>query len=146
MERGEDRTGAGTDPSPDRPASHDPGPDDAEAEAGPQPRGAERRKAERRRAARLSPERRQRRRRRSALVARLVFLCVVGLLVAGALALHGRSVPLPVWAVAEVEARMNRAIGAVLPETAVSVGGIALGFGKDWAPELDLEEIGRAHV
>ncbi|NBZ87104.1 YhdP family protein [Stagnihabitans tardus] len=84
---------------------------------------------------------RRRRRRSSGLGGRLVFLFLVAALGLGLLALNGRTIPLPVWAVAEIESRLNDAIDRVLPQHAASVGGITLTVGSDWTPTLDIEDL-----
>lgn len=67
-------------------------------------------------------------------------------LVFTALGLTGRSIPLPVWAVAEVEARANRAlVQALAPRRivppAISLGGVALRVDRDWIPRLMLTDL-----
>jgi len=67
-------------------------------------------------------------------------------LVFAALALTGRAIPLPVWAVAEAESRVNRVLGAALePEgivpPALSLGGVVLRVDRDWIPRLLLEDL-----
>lgn len=74
----------------------------------------------------------------------LGFLIVLGIgLVAiiAALCLTGTSLRLPVFVVAEVEARLNRAVGQALPEGALSLGGIEVGIDADWVPRLRLEDL-----
>ncbi|WP_040671702.1 YhdP family protein [Rhodobacter ferrooxidans] len=58
----------------------------------------------------------------------------------GAMALTGRPIALPVWAVAEAEARLNRAMDG-LGGTAVSVGEIEITVGRDWVPRLRLRDL-----
>lgn len=85
------------------------------------------------------PTRRRRRRGAGAvwLVLSLLVLLVIG--GAGALVLSGRPVVLPVWAVAEVEARINRALA--LPGQAVSLGGIEVALDQAVAPALRLRDL-----
>lgn len=54
------------------------------------------------------------------------------------LALTGRPLPLPVWAVSEAEARINRALS---PALSVSVGGIVLTVEPNWIPRLRLDDV-----
>ena len=56
-------------------------------------------------------------------------------------ALVGRPVTLPVWAVAEVEQRLNRVVDQALPGAALAVGGIEVTLGDDWVPHLVLEDV-----
>lgn len=83
----------------------------------------------------------RRRRRRGAgavwLVLSLIVLLVIGGL--GGWALSGRPLVLPVWAVAEVEARINRVLG--LPGQAVSLGGIEIALDQGGAPALRLQDL-----
>ena len=87
------------------------------------------------------PPRRRRRRRRGAgavwLVLSLRVLLVIGGF--GGWALSGRPLVLPVWAVAEVEARINRALG--LPGQAVSLGGIEIALDQGVTPALRLQDL-----
>lgn len=70
----------------------------------------------------------------------MVALAALGAM--AALGLTGRSVYLPVWAVAEVEARMNRSIGNALePGASVALGGAALTIGRDAVPRLQFEDL-----
>ena len=81
------------------------------------------------------------RRHRSGLLGRLVFLALVFGLGALTLQLLGRTLPMPVWVVAEVEARLNRSLADALPGGALSLGGIDMTLGEDWAPHLVLEDL-----
>ncbi len=103
----------------------------------------DRRKAERRRKTTAVPQerRRRQRRQRSGIGARLLFLFLVGAIGMGLLALNGRTIPLPVWVVAEIEKRLNEAIVKVLPQNAASVGSLTLTIGTDWVPQLDIEDL-----
>ena len=51
---------------------------------------------------------------------------IVGLLGFAALAVSGKPLKLPVWAVAEVEARLNNATALAMSELSLSVGAIEL--------------------
>jgi hypothetical protein len=86
------------------------------------------------------PRRRQRR-RRVGMGARLVLVLMLFLISVLAVQMVGRPVRLPVWAVAEVEARLNRALAGALPEGALSLGGIEVSLGDDWVPHLALEDM-----
>ena len=60
----------------------------------------------------------------------MIFLAVVFGLAALTLQLLGRTLPMPVWVVAEVEARLNRSLADGLPGSALSLGGIELTVGE----------------
>jgi Protein of unknown function len=68
----------------------------------------------------------------------LFLIAVIG--VFGVLALGGRTIGLPVWAVAEVESRLNKAMAGQAP-LALSVGGIAVAVDRDWVPRLQLTDL-----
>ena len=87
------------------------------------------------------PRRSRTRRHFSRMGRRLVFLLSLFFLAALALDFVGRPVQLPVWMVAEVETRLNRALAAALPDGAISVGGIEVSVGDDWVPHLVLEDL-----
>lgn len=57
------------------------------------------------------------------------------------LGLTGASLRLPVFVVAEVETRLNRAVSGALPDGAMSLGGIEIGIDSDWVPRLRLEDL-----
>jgi len=61
------------------------------------------------------------------------------------LALSGKPLHVPVWAVAEVESRMNQRLEAVLGQqsggSALSLGGIVFVVDADWIPRLRLEDL-----
>ena len=84
---------------------------------------------------------RRRRRVKTGLGGRLILLALIFGLAAGIYAMVGKPVGLPVWAVAEVEQRLNLALVGVLPEGALSVGGIEVMIGDDWVPHLVLEDV-----
>lgn len=70
----------------------------------------------------------------------LLSLVLLGALAAfAALGLTGKPLRLPVWAVAEAEHRINRAIAAT--EGALSIGAIVLRVDRDWVPRLRLEDV-----
>ena len=67
-------------------------------------------------------------------------LLIVGVAFVAALALTGRPIGLPVWAVAEVERRVNDAIADGVPGAAVSIGAIEVTVETDWTPRLRLQD------
>lgn len=85
----------------------------------------------------------RRKRRRGAVGLWLLISVVlfVGLAGFGALGLSGKPVRLPVWAVAEVEARLNKAVPPNMAGLSVSVGAIALMVDRDWIPRLALDDL-----
>ena len=109
----------------------DPVPDpvpEAPPEAPPEPAAGTRRRSRARRVG-------------SGLGARLFLVLLAFGLIYGAFSLTGKSIPLPVWAVVEVENRLNHALEGALPEGALSVGGISVQIGKAWVPSLMLEDL-----
>jgi len=62
----------------------------------------------------------------------------------GVMGLTGKTLNLPVWAVVEVETRLNRAT-AGLGDTALSLGGIEITVDADWVPRLRLQDVVLAH-
>ncbi|MFV0491924.1 MAG: DUF3971 domain-containing protein [Pseudorhodobacter sp.] len=78
------------------------------------------------------------------IVVPLLFLLAI-LALLGGLAATGRPVPLPVWAVAEVETRMNRALVAATGQqeaaAVLSLGGVVLRVDQDLIPRLLLEDL-----
>jgi len=81
-------------------------------------------------------------RRRSGVVLSLWVVVLVLSVAVLALGLTGRPVQLPVWAVAEVEARINRAIGNALePGASVALGGAAVAVGPGGVPRLQFEDL-----
>ncbi len=70
----------------------------------------------------------------------LVLVLALAALVA-TLGLTGASLRLPVWVVAEVESRLNKSVDGVLPDGAMSLGGIEIGFDADWVPRLRLDDL-----
>jgi hypothetical protein len=71
----------------------------------------------------------------------LSLVLVAGLAGFAVLGLTGSPIRLPVWAVAEVETRLNRALGDAVPDGALSVGGIEVAVDDDWVPRLRLEDV-----
>lgn len=83
----------------------------------------------------------RRRRSRTGLRWRLGFLAVLMGLILGGYSLIGRSIPLPVWVVAEVEDRLNRALAQSLPDAALALGAVELTLDRDYVPRLRLEDV-----
>lgn len=83
----------------------------------------------------------RKRRHRSGLVGRLLFVLFVVMLAFALYGLSGRPIALPVWAVAEVEARLNRALEPVMPGAALSVGALEVVVDDDWVPRLRVEDL-----
>ncbi|WP_395540096.1 hypothetical protein [Neotabrizicola sp. sgz301269] len=69
-------------------------------------------------------------------------LLSLGVLAAG-MVLTGRTLHLPVWAVAEVEDRLNRTLGAVHlpPGSALSLGGVEIAVDRDLVPRFVLRDL-----
>ena len=80
-------------------------------------------------------------RRDRALGLRLFIVLLVFTLVAAGFSLKLRPLHLPVWAVAEVEVRMNRMIDTVLPDAGLALGGMALMLDDNWSPVLQLDDV-----
>lgn len=78
---------------------------------------------------------------RSGLRWRLLFVVAVLGLLLGGYGLIGRAIPLPVWMVAEVETRLNRALADSLPGAAVSLGAVDLTLDTDYVPRLRLDDV-----
>ena len=57
------------------------------------------------------------------------------------LAVSGKPIKLPVWAVAEVETRINIAVAETLKDLSLSVGSIEVMVDKDWVPRLALDDL-----
>ena len=77
---------------------------------------------------------------------RLVLLMLVFGVALGVYSLAGRQFALPVWAVVEIEARVNAGLGEAglgeaLPQGAVSVGGIEVMIGEDFVPHLVMDDV-----
>ncbi|MEY4698198.1 MAG: hypothetical protein RIT14_2626, partial [Pseudomonadota bacterium] len=69
----------------------------------------------------------------------LILVGMIGVIVV--LGLTGTTIRLPVWAVAEAEARLNQSLSRAMPDGAVSIGGIDIGVDDDWVPRLRLEDM-----
>ncbi len=76
---------------------------------------------------------------RAGLWVLLSFVLVLALSGLGLLALTGKPIRLPVWAVAEAEARLNRALP--LGENVLSLGGVEVTVDRDWVPRLRLQDL-----
>jgi len=70
----------------------------------------------------------------------ILLAALTGITGLGVLALSGKPLRLPVWAVAEIEMRANTALRGVLAGASVSVGAIEVAFDEDWTPGLRLED------
>ena len=81
----------------------------------------------------------RRRRARAGLWLLLSLVLVAATLGFGVLALTGRPLHLPVWAVAEVEQRMNRSLAN--SGGALSIGAMDVSVDRDWVPRLRLEDV-----
>ena len=68
-------------------------------------------------------------------------ILIGGLAAFATLAVSGRPVKLPVWAVAEVETRLNTALSPATSDLSLSVGAIELMVDRDWIPRLALEDL-----
>lgn len=97
-------------------------------------------RTERRPSGRPGPRRGRRRGARAGawLVLTLVFLSLAGGFLA--LALTGKPLRLPVWAVAEAEERLNRLMPPAAG-TGLSLGGAVLVVDRDWVPRIVLEDL-----
>lgn len=84
--------------------------------------------------------RRHRALRRLAVTLLVLWLLVLGLGYA-ALALSGRALSLPVWAVAEAEARLNTLLGPALGGAALSIDGLELAIDPGWVPNLGVRDL-----
>ncbi|MEO8241201.1 MAG: AsmA-like C-terminal region-containing protein [bacterium] len=84
---------------------------------------------------------RRRRRRGSGVGGRLTLLLLVFGAAFGIYTLIGTPIRLPIWAVAEVEQRLNVALGPSLQKGGIAVGGIEVMVGDDWVPHLVLEQV-----
>lgn len=59
------------------------------------------------------------------------------------LGLTGRPIPLPVWAVVEAEARINKVLsaGKGAPAVSVALGSAVLRVDRDWVPRLQIDDL-----
>lgn len=86
-----------------------------------------------------APSRAPRRAMRFGLWMLLSLAFVLALAGFGVLALTGKPIRLPVWAVAEAEARLNDALP--MGDNNLSIGGVEIAVGRDWVPRLRLEDL-----
>lgn len=86
------------------------------------------------------PRARRRRAGRGGLWLLLSLMALAALAGFGAMGVTGKTVRLPVWAVVEVETRLNRAITG-LGDTALSLGAIEITVDADWVPRLRLQDV-----
>lgn len=71
-----------------------------------------------------------------------LFLVLLGFsIVAAGFSLKIRPLSLPIFAVAEVESRMNRVTGPVLPGVRLSLGGIEVMLDESWSPVFRLQDL-----
>lgn len=85
------------------------------------------------------PRRRKPRRVTSiGLIVLVLMVVLTGLVIVAA---GGARLTLPVWAVAEVETRLNRVVDRALPDGAVSIGAISLGMDGTWEPVLQMTDL-----
>jgi hypothetical protein len=89
----------------------------------------------------IAPRSGKARRRGTGLFGRLVLLLVIFGLAATIYEHVGKPIQLPVWAVTDIEARLNASMEGALPDGALSVGGIEVTVGNDWVPHLVLEDL-----
>jgi hypothetical protein len=68
-------------------------------------------------------------------------IIIVGLAGFAVLALTSKPIKLPVWAVVEVEARLNNALSPMETDVSLSVGAIEFMVDRDWVPRLALEDL-----
>ena len=89
----------------------------------------------------VSPPVRKRRRGATGLwILFVIILLVCGVGFAG-LALTGKALKLPVWAVAEAETRLNRVINQSTAGLSISIGTIELMVDPNWMPRVALEDV-----
>ena len=86
-------------------------------------------------------KRRKLRRHGSGLAGRLFFLLLVFALFFGALALSGKPISLPLWAVVEIEDRLNRGMSQTAPGSALAIGAVEITMDTDWLPRLRIEDV-----
>lgn len=85
------------------------------------------------------PPRGGRRRGRLGLWLLASLVLIAGVAGLGLLALTGRPLALPGWAVAQIETRLNAALP--VDQTQVALGGIEITVGRDWVPRLRLTDL-----
>lgn len=86
--------------------------------------------------------------RRVGRVGLFMVVLLFALALAGAfsvLALTGKPIRLPVWVVAEIEARGNAALASELSSASFAVGGVEFTVDPDWTPRLRVEDLRLLH-
>lgn len=89
----------------------------------------------------VNPKAPKRATRRTGLGWRLATVAIILALVLGGFGLIGRTIPLPVWMVAEVESRLNRDLGTATPDVALALGMVDLTLDEDFIPRLLLQDL-----
>ena len=72
---------------------------------------------------------------------RLFLLIMIFGLAASVYAIVGKPIALPVWALAEIEQRLNRVMDQAMPGSALAIDRIEVTLGNDWVPHLLLEDV-----
>ncbi len=85
--------------------------------------------------------RNRRRSRTAGGIGFILFFLMVGLIVLATLAALGRTLTLPVWAVAELETRLNDTLRDQAPGLRLSVGGISLALANGTTPQVELDDL-----
>lgn len=80
-------------------------------------------------------------RHRTGILGRLILVALVFGAVFAAFALTGKPIGLPLWAVVEIEDRLNASLSQTLPEGALSIGAVDVMVDNDWVPRLHIEDI-----
>lgn len=83
----------------------------------------------------------KRRRRHGGLGTRLFLVLLAFSLTFAAFGLSGKAISLPVWAVAEIEQRINRGLSTAMPDIAVSLGGVDFQIDTDWVPTIRVDDL-----
>ena len=83
----------------------------------------------------------RRKRHRTGLGLRIALVFLVFVVIAAGYGLTGRPIALPVWAVAEVESRLNAVVAPVMPDSSVSIGELEIVVDDDWVPRVHLEDL-----
>ena len=83
----------------------------------------------------------RKKRHRTGLGLRLLLLVLVFGAIFGVMGLSGKPIPMPVFVVAEIEARANAALAKALPDAGLALGGVELRVDSDWVPRLRLDDV-----